>query len=166
MQDPPCSILFMLNKYSKCKLYLLGQERIVCLHKVVVFCNLGSIADPGMFTKGYGPIFCFQYWYRKQTFSAIQELLHILVALDIESDTFYCILNQCLLPQQVQGRSEYCGSRGRGVRRGMKRARVTLNLPTPTQSPHSMSPVANSSVFEASEEVPDTRGIILKYRSC
>ncbi|GKC82896.1 hypothetical protein Tco_1138613 [Tanacetum coccineum] len=44
------------------------------------------------------------------------------------------------------------------VHRGTKRDRVTRNLPTPTQSPHSMSPIADSSrVFEASEEVPDTR---------
>ncbi|GKA74120.1 hypothetical protein Tco_0780422, partial [Tanacetum coccineum] len=58
---------------------------------------------------------------------------------------------------QVRGGYEYYGSKGRGVRRGMKRDRVTRDLSTPTQSPHSMSPVANSSrVVEANEEVPDT----------
>ncbi|GJX43205.1 hypothetical protein Tco_0259881 [Tanacetum coccineum] len=57
----------------------------------------------------------------------------------------------------VRGGYEYYGSRGRGVRRGMKRDRVTRDLPTPTQSPRSMSPVANSSiVVDANEEVPDT----------
>ncbi|GKB97535.1 aspartic peptidase A1 family protein, partial [Tanacetum coccineum] len=58
---------------------------------------------------------------------------------------------------KVRGGYEYYGSRGRGVRRGMKRDRVTRDLPTPTQSPRSMSPVANSSiVVDANEEVPDT----------
>nr|GEY32317.1 hypothetical protein [Tanacetum cinerariifolium] len=55
----------------------------------------------------------------------------------------------------VRGGYEYCSSRGRGVRRGMKRDRVTRDLPTPTQSPRFMSPVANSSkVVDANEEVP------------
>nr|GFA66463.1 hypothetical protein [Tanacetum cinerariifolium] len=40
----------------------------------------------------------------------------------------------------------------------MKRDRVTRDLPTPTQSPRSMSPVANSSrVVDANEEEHDTR---------
>ncbi|GJX52842.1 hypothetical protein Tco_0281211, partial [Tanacetum coccineum] len=45
------------------------------------------------------------------------------------------------------------GSRGRGVHRAMKPDRVTRNQSTPTQSHHSMSPIADSSrVFEASEK--------------
>nr|GEV60305.1 hypothetical protein [Tanacetum cinerariifolium] len=47
----------------------------------------------------------------------------------------------------------YYGSRWKGVRRGAKHDRVTSNQPTPIQLPHSMSPIADSSiVFEASEE--------------
>ncbi|GJU83886.1 hypothetical protein Tco_1291432, partial [Tanacetum coccineum] len=46
---------------------------------------------------------------------------------------------------EVRSGYEYYGSRGRGVRQGIKRDRVTRDLPTPTQSPRSMSPVANSS---------------------
>ncbi|GJX52841.1 GRAS protein [Tanacetum coccineum] len=60
--------------------------------------------------------------------------------------------------EEVRGGSQYCGSRGRGVHRATKPDRVTRNQSTTTQSHHSMSPIADSSrVFEASEEVPDTR---------
>ncbi|GJX96780.1 hypothetical protein Tco_0352578, partial [Tanacetum coccineum] len=53
----------------------------------------------------------------------------------------------------IEGISDY-GSRGRGVHRATKPDRVTRNQSTPTQSHHSMSPIADSSrVFEASEEV-------------
>ncbi|GJX00984.1 GRAS protein [Tanacetum coccineum] len=56
--------------------------------------------------------------------------------------------------EEVQGGSQYYGSRGRGVHRATKPDRVTRNQSTPTQSHHSMSPIADSSrVFEASEEV-------------
>nr|GEY55230.1 hypothetical protein [Tanacetum cinerariifolium] len=58
---------------------------------------------------------------------------------------------------KVRGGYDHYDSRGRGVRRGMKRDRVTRDLPTPTQSPWFMSPVANSSkVVDANEQVPDT----------
>ncbi|GKB93574.1 GRAS protein [Tanacetum coccineum] len=60
--------------------------------------------------------------------------------------------------EEVRGGSQYYGSRGRGVHRATKPDRVTRNQSTTTQSHHSMSPIADSSrVFEASEEVPDTR---------
>ncbi|GKC35029.1 transposon, En/Spm-like protein [Tanacetum coccineum] len=60
--------------------------------------------------------------------------------------------------EEVRGGSQYYGSRGRDVHRATKPDRVTRNQSTTTQSHHSMSPIADSPrVFEASEEVPDTR---------
>ncbi|GJV66867.1 retrovirus-related pol polyprotein from transposon TNT 1-94 [Tanacetum coccineum] len=79
-------------------------------------------------------------------------------AMSANSSMFEGDLSTMVAEGEVRGGSQYYGSRGRGVHRATKPDRVTRNQSTTTQSHHSMSPIADSSrVFEASEEVPDTR---------